>query len=301
MAGNLPLVGFHDLLCVFITGHRAQVKLSEKDPYLLPHLLNLLGAIDAEAAQSIQLVDKLRGFDAVIATGSDNSARYFEAYFGKYPHIIRRNRNGLAALHGDELEEDLHLLGKDIFTYFGLGCRNVSKIYVPRDYPFEPLLKALHEYRDIILNHKYKHNFDYQYALLVLNKEPFRNTGSLILREDASTASPVATLHYSYYADVQDLEQDLDARQEGIQCLVAPQGWLSRPVLPFGQTQHPELWDYADGVDTMSFLLSLPGKQKSSRSKSPGAFLLCADPRPPNYRNRIFCATIPSSKRICAI
>ncbi|MCB9267224.1 MAG: acyl-CoA reductase [Lewinellaceae bacterium] len=257
MAGNIPLVGFHDLLCVFAAGHRALVKLSEKDQYLLPYLLQLMAGFDKRAEAYFSIAEQLGGFDAVIATGSNNSARYFEAYFGKYPHIIRRNRNGVAVLSGEESPEELHELGKDVFQYFGLGCRNVSKAYVPVNYDFEPLLEALHEYRQAVLHTRYKNNFDYNYALHVLNKEKFKANGCIILREDPSLQSRIASLHYEFYDNPEEIERELENRSEEIQCVVARKGFLRRPVFPFGKAQQPELWDYPDGVDTMNFLLKL--------------------------------------------
>lgn len=257
LAGNLPLVGFHDWLCVFIAGHNAQIKLSEKDPYLLPHLLGELGNLYPPAADMVELVDRLAGFDAVIATGSNNSARYFEHYFGKYPHIIRKNRNAVAVLTGEESVDELRLLGNDIFQYFGLGCRNISKIYVPRDYNFEPLLETLHEYREIILHHKYKHNYDYNYALFLINKTPFKMNGCLLLTESDAIPSRIAALNYGFYDNLKELDQELQNRSEEIQCVCAgaPVGQIA--VIPFGQSQEPALWDYADGVDTLAFLEAL--------------------------------------------
>lgn len=259
MAGNLPLVGFHDLLCVLVAGHRALIKLSEKDQYLLPYLLKVLERIDPRTAAYFEIVEKLTGFDAVIATGSNNSARYFEAYFGEYPHIIRRNRNAIAVLTGEESREELLALGEDVFEYFGLGCRNVAKIYVPQGYDFEPLLEALHEYREIILHEKYKHNFDYHFAVYSINKMLFLNNGCIILTENSSLQSHIAGLYYEFYRDLPEVETEIDHRKEEIQCVVAHPGLLTGPTLPFGQAQRPELWDYADGVDTLAFLLGLEG------------------------------------------
>ncbi len=257
LAGNIPLVGFHDILCVFMSGHRALIKLSEKDQYLLPALLKFLEQIDTRTADYFQIAEQLKDFDAVIATGSNNSSRYFEAYFGKYPNIIRRNRNAVAVLTGEETTEELQALGKDVFTYFGLGCRNVSKLYVPPQYNFDPLLEALHEYREIVLNNKYKNNFDYNYALLVLNKEHYLSNGCIILTENRSLQSRIAGLHYEYYQEDQELVAELANRAEEIQCVVGKKKIEDMPVLPFGKAQQPELWDYADGVDTMAFLLNL--------------------------------------------
>lgn len=257
LAGNIPLVGFHDVLCVFAAGHRAMIKLSDKDQYLLPYLLKLLGRFDERAAAYFQTVERLQNFDAVIATGSNNSARYFYAYFGKYPHIIRRNRNGIAVLTGEEGEEELKELGKDVFQYFGLGCRNVAKLYVPEGYDFDPLLKAFHEYRDIVLHNKYKNNFDYNFATHVLNKTEYKNNGCIILTENPSIHSRIGELYYETYPDKASLEKVLKARQGEIQCIVAREEAVNAKTFPFGKAQEPELWDYADGVDTMAFLLSL--------------------------------------------
>jgi hypothetical protein len=257
LAGNLPLVGFHDWLCVFMAGHNAQIKLSEKDPYLLPHLFGELGHLYPPAADMVEFVERLAGFDAVIATGSNNSARYFEYYFGKYPHIIRKNRNAVAVLTGKESADELLLLGNDIFQYFGMGCRNISKIYVPRDYDFEPLLETLHEYREIILHHKYKHNYDYNYALFLINKIPFKMNGCLLLTESDAIPSRIAALNYGFYDSLEGLDQELQSRAEEIQCVCAGERIGQTTVIPFGQSQEPALWDYADGVDTLAFLEAL--------------------------------------------
>lgn len=258
MAGNLPLVGFHDVLCVFAAGHRAQIKLSEKDAHLLPHLLDKLAEIDARTTGYFEFTERLAGFNAVIATGSNNSARYFETYFGVYPHIIRKNRNGVAVLSGQETVEDMKALGRDIFQYYGLGCRNVSKIYVPQGYDFQVLLETLHDsFKEVILNAKYKHNFDYNYALYLINKVEFKMIGCLLLTENDAMASRIAGLHYAYYTDIEAVEAELHHRKEEIQCIVALPGLLKQPSLRFGQTQSPGLRDYPDGADTMQFLVSL--------------------------------------------
>ncbi len=257
MAGNLPLVGFHDLLCVFVSGHRARIKLSDKDPYLLPALLRALRQIDERTTAYFDLVNQLKDFDAVIATGSNNSARYFEAYFGKYPHIIRRNRNGVAVLTGQESPAELEALGEDIFAYFGLGCRNVSKLYVPDDYAFEPLLEALHEYREVVTHTKYKNNFDYNYALFILNKEEYLANGCVLLREQESLQSPIACLHFERYSDEASLADRLVNDRDNIQLVISQKPVADFKNFAFGKAQQPALNDYADGVDTMQFLLGL--------------------------------------------
>ena len=257
MAGNIPLVGFHDWLCVFMAGHRAQVKISENDAFLFPYVLKLLQSWEPEMAQWVETVERLNGFDAVIATGSNNSARYFEAYFGKKPNIIRRNRNGVAVLSGTESAEELRRLASDVFTYFGLGCRNVAKVYVREGYDFDPLLEALYEHKEIVLNDKYKNNFDYNYALFILNKVPFKANGCILLKEDELTASRIACLHYAWYKSLKEVEEELVERGVEIQCVVAQPGLLPLPTVNFGETQTPGLGDYPDGVDTMEFLIQL--------------------------------------------
>jgi hypothetical protein len=257
MAGNIPLVGFHDLVCVFAAGHRSLIKLSDKDKFLLPYLLKLLEKINPASKDYFQIVEQLKGYHAVIATGSNNSARYFEAYFGKYPHIIRKNRNSVAVLDGTENEDELLALGKDIFRYFGLGCRNVSKIYVPVGYNFQTLMEKLHEYRDIILHDKYKNNFDYNYAIVMLNRTPFINNGCVILTEDPAIASRIAIVHYEYYHERKNVDEMLRLREEEIQCVVSKTATPGLEQVAFGKTQSPGLGDYADGVDVMQFLVGI--------------------------------------------
>jgi hypothetical protein len=259
MAGNIPLVGFHDFLSVFIAGHKSKIKLSEKDPFVFPYLLKILEKANPESARYFEVVEKLEDFEAVIATGSNNSARYFESYFGKYPHIIRKNRNSVGVLSGKETDAELLALGNDIFQYFGLGCRNVSKVYLPEGYDRKKLLEILHEYRELVLHDKYKHNFDYNFALLSLNRIPFDINGCIILTENPALTSRIAALHYEYYSDWSKLEEELQQKANEIQCVVtAPNTELkSIPTVSFGKAQQPGLSDYADGVDVMAFLTSL--------------------------------------------
>ncbi|MEY2904450.1 MAG: hypothetical protein RJA52_466 [Bacteroidota bacterium] len=246
-AGNLPLVSIHDLISVFISGSISMIKLSEKDSILIPYVLDRLFKLDSRTSKYFLTVPKLSGFDAVIATGSDNSARYFEYYFGKYPHIIRKNRNGIAILNGKETKEELRLLGKDIFSFFGLGCRNISKLYVPKNYDFTPLLEVLFDFKEIMNHNKYKNNFDYNYAILLLGKEKFLSNGCIILKEETKISSPIGVVYYEYYETISEIEID----PQKTQCIV------SKKDLPFGQAQHPNLWDYADGIDTVQFILNL--------------------------------------------
>ncbi|MFN4081268.1 MAG: acyl-CoA reductase [Saprospiraceae bacterium] len=262
MAGNIPLVGFYDWLCVFASGRRAKVKLSDKDKRLLPQLTAWMGRAAHESWAYTEFVgddEPLREFDAVIATGSNNTARYFEQYFAKYPHIIRRNRHGVALLTGEESAADLYALGRDVFAYFGLGCRNVSKLYVPRGYDFDLLLEALHEYRDIALHNKYKNNFDYNLTLYILNNRPYRNNGCILLVEDESLSSRIASLHYAFYDHPAEVAQSLAQIRDQIQVVATNTPLPGLPCVPFGQTQSPGLLDYPDGVDVMAFLAGLDG------------------------------------------
>lgn len=250
MAGNIPMVGFHDFLCGFISGHKLHIKLSSKDDILLPHLVKKLAEWEPEISELVIFADNLKGCDAYIATGSNNTARYFEQYFGKYPNIIRRNRTSVAVLSGNETADDLYNLGKDIFSYYGLGCRNVTKVYLPDGYDIGVLLKGLEPYNDIITHHKYKHNYDYYLAIYLLNKVPYLSNDFLLIVENEIPFSAVSVLHYKFYTDKVQLIKKLQ-KNEDIQCLVDNDNIL------FGQSQLPTLQDYADGIDTMMFLSTL--------------------------------------------
>ncbi len=257
MAGNIPLVGFHDFLCIFLCGHTSVIKLSDKDLYLFPYLVKVLAELDERCSAKIELVAKLADFDAVIATGSNNSSRYFHAYFDKYPNIIRKNRNSIAVLTGKESKEELDGLALDVLNYFGLGCRNVSKIYIPEGYDFNPIMETIHEHKKIILHGKYKNNFDYNFAIASLNNVKIVNNGCIILLEDKTLTSRIASLHYEFYSDIASLHKHLGEIKEDIQCVVAQQDIEDLPNVSFGETQTPELRDYADGVDTMNMLLAI--------------------------------------------
>jgi hypothetical protein len=254
-AGNLPLVGFHDLLCVLLTPHTIQLKLSDKDKILFPFLIQQLQKIDSNLGKRIKIVDRLNHFDAVIATGSNNTARYFEYYFGKYPSIIRKNRNSIAILNGSETHDDLVKLGDDIFGYFGLGCRNVSKLYVPRNYDFQPLKEALMNYQFVSDHYHYRNNLDYNRTLLMMNHIPFLNIDFVNFIEDNQIASAISNVHYQYYDSLDLVMAEIEAQKEQIQCIVGK--IVPIKAIPFGTAQHPSLNDYADHVDTMDFLLNL--------------------------------------------
>lgn len=262
LAGNIPLVGFYDLMCVFLAGQKAKIKLSEKDKVLIPHFINVMEKHQPEVSNYFEIVERLKDFDAVIATGSNNSARYFEAYFGKHPNIIRKNRNAVAILTGKETREQLETLGKDVFQYFGLGCRNVSKLYLPKGFNFNPLLEAFHEFKEIVLNDKYKNNFDYGYTLLILNKIPYQANGCILMTEQKSLQSRIAQLHYEYYSDLKELTEKINSKMDEIQCIVSEAELPEFSIVPFGKAQTPGLGDYADGVDVMDFLLKLSTEEK---------------------------------------
>jgi hypothetical protein len=249
MAGNIPLVGFHDFLSVFISGHHQTIKLSSKDEVLLKHIIEKLYKWDPDAKGLITFAPMLKGCDGYIATGSNNSARYFEYYFSKYPSIIRRNRTSIAILNGQETKEELNGLSDDVHKYFGLGCRNVTKIYVPEGYDFVPLIRAFDKYAFFADHNKYKNNYDYNLSLQLLNGLFYMSSTATLLVENDSFFSPISQLNYSFYNNSLELMQSL-AGNENIQCIAGID-------IPFGHTQCPGLIDYADGIDTMQFLLGI--------------------------------------------
>lgn len=256
LAGNVPLVGFHDVLSVLITGNKAQIKLSSKDKALILFMLNNLFTIEPRFKAQVEVVEMLKGFDAVIATGGNNTSRYFEYYFGKYPNIIRKNRSSVAVLTGKETNAELALLGNDIFQYYGLGCRNVSKVYVPMDYEFRPLFEALEPFAKTMDQDKYKNNYDYNRTLLLMNNTKHLSNDFIMLREHEDVASPVSTLHYQYYKNLEEVALDISLKRAQIQCVVG-RAEVGAQMIPFGQAQQPELWDYADEVNTIEWLIKL--------------------------------------------
>lgn len=257
MAGNIPAVGFHDWMCILLSGNKALAKLSSDDKKLLPAISDLLIYIEPKFADFINFTDgRLTDFDAVIATGSGNTSRYFDYYFGKYHNIIRRNRNGVAVLNSKETDEELELLADDILMYYGLGCRNVSKLFVPSEYDFIPLLDVLTKREKVNNNHKYFNNYEYNKAIFLVNSRPHFDAGNVLLVEDKVYASAVSVLNYEYYSDVDILNIKLKQEQESIQCILSGEEKIN-DKLPLGESQQPKLWDYADGVDTMAFLLSI--------------------------------------------
>ena len=255
MAGNIPLVGFHDFFCVLMSGNRFYGKVSSDDPGLLKKISEVLITIEPDFKEYIELTgEKLSGFDAIIATGSDNTSRYFKFYFEQYPHIIRKNRNGLAILNGMESRDELIALGEDIFRYFGRGCRNVSKIFVPENYNFNELVKAFESYSQVQDHRKYMNNYDYNKSILILNKTPFIDNGFVIIKEDETLVSPISVLNVGYYKKTEEVSDFIDTYKDKIQCVVTNSPDFKNTI-PIGKSQFPELWDYADGIDTMDFLL----------------------------------------------
>ncbi len=254
-AGNIPMVAFHDIFAVLISGHRLQLKLSEKDRFLLPFILQQLIRIAPAFKDYISIVERLENFDAVIATGSNNSAQQFSFYFGKYKNIIRRNRNSIAILNGQESLEDLQNLGADIFNYFGLGCRNVSKIFIPKGYNLLQLKEGFMKYKEVDQHNQYMNNMDYQRTLCLMNQTPLVDIDFINILENKSLHSPISCLHYEYYENLQEIEAYIQEEQDNLQCIVGNCGL--KGSIPFGKSQQPSLSDYADNVDTMDFLLAL--------------------------------------------
>lgn len=256
MAGNIPLVGFHDFLSVLISGHNVLVKQSSNDKHILPFLAKYLEVVEPDFKGKIKFTEeKLENFDAVIATGSDNTARYFEYYFKNKPSIIRKNRNSVAVLTGNETKEELEALADDIFRYYGLGCRNVSKFFIPKDYNFDAFFNAVYKWHSIIDGSKYANNYDYNKAVYLMSEFEMLENGFLMIKEDESYSSPIATLFYEKYNSIAELQQQLDTDSDKIQCIVA-NGFIDNEIT-FGETQNPQLWDYADNVDTVDFLLKI--------------------------------------------
>ena len=254
LAGNIPMVGFHDIICVWISGHNAQIKCASKDESLLPYVTGFLENETGDSA-FVYTNHPFTFFDAVIATGSNNSARYFNHYFGKYPHIIRKNRNGVAVLNGGESKDQLENLGNDILQYFGLGCRNVSKVYLPNKYNLNSIFGGLYPHSKVIENAKYANNYDYNKAVFLMSEYVFLENGFFMIRQSKEFSAPIACLHYEYYSNKQDLKKHLKENREAIQCVVS--NMQLEGEIDFGNAQKPNLWDYADGIDTLLFINNL--------------------------------------------
>jgi len=252
MAGNIPLVGFHDFICVFLAGHNSIIKLSSNDKYLIPFLLNL---VKFPSDRVVYLDGMLKDYDAVIATGSDNTSRYFEYYFKNKQSIIRKNRNSIAILDGNETDEELKSLSHDILTYFGLGCRSVSKLYVPKGYNFDSFFNSIFAYKDLINNHKYANNYDYNKAIYLMSEYKFLDNGFFMIKEGKEMHSPISTINYEFYDNISHLSEKIKQQEENIQCVVSNIKFEGR--IDFGETQNPSLNQYADNIDVMNFLLTI--------------------------------------------
>jgi len=255
MAGNIPLAGFHDFLCVLLSGHKLAAKMSSQDNFLLPQLADMLFEIVPELQEHVQWVEQLKAVDAIIATGSDNTSRYFKYYFSKYPHIIRSNRVSVAVLDGSETLEELAGLAHDTMLYFGLGCRSIAKIFVPEGYDFVPFLQQTEKLSALVDNHKYRNNYDYQKSIFLVNRVPHLDSGFLLLTENEGVVSPMSVVYYQYYRKREEIIQLLEAHADKLQCVASHDKCLFSRTVNFGQAQMPGIADYADGIDTMSFLL----------------------------------------------
>lgn len=255
MAGNIPMVGFHDFLCVLLSGHKLCIKKSSQDPVLISFLAALLIEIEPAFQSQLTFIERLNNVDAVIATGSDNSARHFEYYFRDKPKIIRKNRTSCAVLNGHETPADAVALGKDVFSHFGLGCRNVSKLFVPAEYDFIPLLEAWKPYEHVVHHHKYANNYDYQKSIHMINRIPIYDNGFILMTMSTNMVSPISTVYFQHYHDRTELDDLLQSQQNKIQCIVA--GKWFKAGIPFGESQMPDVWEYADDVDTLAFLSQL--------------------------------------------
>ncbi|MDR1758561.1 MAG: hypothetical protein LBR51_06360 [Bacteroidales bacterium] len=256
-AGNIPLAGFHDFFAVLVTGHRYLGKLSRNDCYLLPKIADMLVKIAPTLAQQIDFTDRLTHFDAVIATGSNNSARYFEYYFGKYPHITRKSRNSVAVLTGKESQSELEGLFLDTFLYFGLGCRSVSLLCVPKNYDFQPFLNICQQLgKELSQHHHYLNNLDYQRTLFLMNRTPFVDGGIALFTENAQLCSPISVVHTHTYNHIDEIVSFIAQEHEHLQCVVATAGLIDNTI-SFGKAQIPAVTDFADGVDTIAWGISL--------------------------------------------
>jgi hypothetical protein len=256
MASNIPIVGFHDLLCVVLSGNIALIKLSSSDSILMRFLIHKIFEVNSEIKERIEVVDKLNTADAIIATGSDNTAKHFEYYFSKIPHIIRKNRTSVAILTGEESRTDLANLGNDIFQYFGLGCRNVSKLFVPKDYTFDKFYESIEYWSTISIHHKYNNNYDYNKSVLLVNKTPHFDNGFLLLKEDTALVSAISVCHFEYYENEIHLQELISNHHEKIQCIVSKERAFENSF-DFGEAQSPHLHDFADGVNTIEFLKNI--------------------------------------------
>lgn len=250
-AGNIPIICFHDVLCVLISGHKAQIKLSDKDKFLLPLILNKLIQIEPAFEHQIQIVERIVQPDAIIATGSDNTGRYFEHYFGKYPNIIRKNRHSIAILEGNETDAEILALGNDIFDYFGMGCRNVSQLIIPNNFDITMFKTTWEPFRQIMEHNKYRNNLDYQRTVYLMSMKPMVDIDFINIVDNDNLGSPIACLHLKKYEKKKEIDEYIELNKMQIQCIIG------KKYIPFGKSQSPQLWDYADNIDTIRFLVDL--------------------------------------------
>lgn len=256
MAGNIPLVGFHDFICAKILNYKCLIKMSSDDKILLPIVIDFLDFILPGFKKNIEFTNKpLKKFDGVIATGSNSSFKYFEYYFKKYPKILRKTRHSIAVLDGNESKENLIDLGNDIFNYFGMGCRSVSKIFVPKNYNFDLLFESLFEFKEVIKNNRYANNYDYNKAIYLMGEKKITENGFLILKKDKNLGSPIACLFYDTYNSIKEIEKYIDNNSEYLQCIVS--NFKLSNSIPLGSSQKPKIYDYADKIDTLNFLLKM--------------------------------------------
>lgn len=256
MAGNIPIVGFHDLMCSLILGFKCIVKLSSDDKILIPLIVKFIQSrFDGFKEKVFFESNILKNFDAVIATGSNNSHKYFEYYFGKYPNLLRKTRHSVAVLNGNESDSELAMLSNDVFDYFGLGCRSVSKIFIPKGYDLDLLFNAFYMKRFVIDHNKYANNYDYNKAVYLMSEEKFYDNGFVILKEEKKLGSPIACVYFEYYDDLVQVQNIIKINNQNIQCVVSNEKIFNG--ISFGTTQCPKLSDYADNVDTLKFLLKI--------------------------------------------
>ncbi|MBT8232216.1 MAG: acyl-CoA reductase [Saprospiraceae bacterium] len=257
LAGNIPLVGFHDVLSVLLTGHNALIKYSEKDKVLTSYLIEQLIKKSPEFESRIKSVERLKSFDALIATGNNTTGAHFEKYFSHVPNIIRKNRHAVGVIFKDDSVASLKPIGEDVFAYFGLGCRNISKLYIEDGFKLDTFFEAIYDYNHVINHNKYKNNYDYSNALFLLNQVSFLSNNFLLLKCDEEISSRIATLHYSYFNKASDVEKELMVKKDQIQCVLSNKTLDNQRTFKLGSAQQPGLMDYADNVDTVSFLNKL--------------------------------------------
>jgi hypothetical protein len=237
-------------------GHTAVIKPSSQDQVLIKHVVKCLGEQNSYFLESIIISDSLKNIDGLIATGSNNSSRYFEYYFREIPKIIRKNRTSVAVLTGNESDEELKGLAHDIYQYFGLGCRNVTHLILPRNIDLKRLYESYDLYIDIVNHHKYYNNYMYHKSILLMNLDKHYDNGFMLYQEKETPHAPIATMNYHYYDTIDEAVSYLNSHNDLWQCVVS-----HHPEIPnaigFGNAQSPELWDYADNINVLDFLKNI--------------------------------------------